>query len=143
MRPGRIVALIIGFVLVAPGVGMVFGGGAMTLVATQRDADGYATTTVALASSTAAITTDDVTYHIDADTPGWVLDALETDVRLEVVDSAGDVFVGIAPASEIDGWLSGVSHDQIADVGVATGDVTYRTSPGTDGAGTPTDQPFW
>lgn len=145
MRPGRIVALIVGFLLLAPGIGMLFGGVGLSVLAAQRDDEGFATTTVALASPTAAITTNDLTFQVDPGTPEWVVDALDLDVRIGVVDGAQDVFVGIGPAGAVDDWLTGVAHDQVQRVTVATGgaDVTYRAQPGTDVAIAPAGQSFW
>ena len=146
MRPGRIVALVTGFLLLAPGIGMLFGGGGAALVATQRDAEGFATTTVALASPRTAITTDDLAFRIDPGTPRWMADAVDLDVRLGVVEGAQDVFVGIGPADAVDRWLTGVSHDQVQRVTVVApggANVTYRDQPGADGAPAPAGQSFW
>lgn len=142
MRPGRIVALVLGCLLVAPGLGMLVGGAGLSLAALARDADGYTTATVSLASPTAAITTDDLTFRIDVGTPEWAIELLDAQIRMEVADADQDVFVGVAPTSDVDAWLDGVAHDRISAV-EGNGDVAYRNRAGTAALAPPGTQDFW
>ncbi|GAA3044108.1 DUF4389 domain-containing protein [Actinokineospora globicatena] len=107
---GRVLALITGSVVAMAAVGVLTGGIAV-LVAdrTQRDADGYLSTPQrVLASGGHAVTAPRV--DLDAD-PGWSWAAAavgEVSVRVRAGDRA--VFVGVAPADDVDRYLGGVAH---------------------------------
>ena len=146
MRPTRIVALIIGCLMLLPGVGLLLGGGGLAIgYAVGRNDSGYFELTLnELQSPTAAITAETPALTTDLQTPGWVLDRLDTDLRLRVTAPYSDaqIFVGIGPASDVDAYLTGVAHDEI--VGLADGGTpTYRAAAGATTADPPTDQTFW
>ena len=63
-------------------------------------------------------------------TPTWVIDALDTDLRLRVTADSSDAqtFIGIGPAADVDAYLAGVAHDEIT--GLTNGAPVYRTSAG-------------
>jgi Domain of unknown function (DUF4389) len=145
MRPGRIVALVIGCIVALPALGLVVGGGALTIAyATQRDDDGYFDTTIdRLVTTTVAITAEDIDLDADTGDVDRVLDALDVDVRLRVTSAAGNVpvFVGIGPETEVDRYLGAAAHDEIVDLdGRAP---RYRTRAGGVELAPPTDQSFW
>ena len=74
MSTKRIVALVIGCVLLLPALGMLLGGGALALVyATQRNDDGYLDVTIdQLQTPTVAITGEDVRFAADPGSPDWL-----------------------------------------------------------------------
>ena len=144
MKFGRVIALVIGSLLIFPALGMILGGGALGVAhAFQRD-DGYLNGTLdRLESSTVAITAEDIDLMTDPGTPGWIVDALDADVRLLVTaaDSGQEVFVGIGPDSAVDQYLQGVAHSEIDDV---DGDrAVYRQRTGGSDIVAPGDQDFW
>ena len=145
MRPGRIVALILGLLLIAPGIGMLFGGAGLMTLATQRDDAGFTSATIPVATSTAAITTENMTFQVDPGTPQWLDDALVGEVRIAVADASEDVFVGIGPRVAVDAWLAEVGHDQIEQIRPTTDGwgVTYDNFPGTSAAPPPAGEQFW
>lgn len=146
MRPGRVIALVIGTLLVIPSIGLLFGGSALGLAyAFARDDEGYFDTTLdRLDTDTVAVTAEDITLAAEPGSPDWLIDALDTDVRLLVTSATNtdDVFVGIARESDVDSYLSGIAHDEITDVRDGLEPV-YRTRGGTDSVEAPIDQSFW
>lgn len=146
MRPSRIIALVIGCLLVIPALALLTGGGALGLgYAFGRGDDGYFDTTIdRLATSTVAVTAEDITFAAEPGSPDWVLDALDVDVRLRVTgnDREQALFVGIARQDDLDTYLSGVAHDQITEIADDLEPV-YRTTPGTATIAPPIDQDFW
>ena len=74
MKPSRIVALIIGCLLLLPGLGLLFGGGILGLAyATGRNDSGYFQSSVtALRTPTEAITAQTPTLTTDLATSTWL-----------------------------------------------------------------------
>lgn len=145
MKPGRLIALIVGCLLVLPGIALLLGGvGLGAAYVLDRDAAGYITATVdRLESPTAAITAGDLDLVTDPASPDWLLDRLDADVRLDVVPAGpgGPLFLGIGPAADVDAYLAGVGHDEVVD---ATGDTPdYRRSAGQVAIDPPGEQRFW
>ena len=143
MKPNRVLALVVGCLLVLPGIGLLGGGiGLGAAYALDRD-DGYFSSSVeGLASPTVAITAEDLDLVTDPGSPDWVLDRLDADVRLEVTGAAAaPLFVGIGPASDVDAYLSGVAHDQVVSSTSST--PAYRRTDGRNVIGRPSEQTFW
>jgi len=146
MRPSRIGALVMGCLLLIPAIALLFGGGALGVgYAVARGDDGYFDTTLdRLATDTVAITADDITFAADPGSPDWVLDVLDTDVRIRATsaDSSSDVFIGIARQADVDAYLAGVAHDEVVDL---TDDLeaVHRDRTGTNTIDPPGDQDFW
>jgi hypothetical protein len=136
VRPGRIVLLVGGVLLVLLGLGAgLVGGGATWAHLAGRDADGYVTTpTFELATDRAAISAE----HLDlvtepGDWAGWVR---RVDLRLTVEPGDADtaVFVGLAPRADVEAYLAGVAHDEVASStsaapGTSAPRATVRWSP--------------
>jgi hypothetical protein len=137
---GSILLLVFGSILGLVAFALVFGGGALIWAdATQRDDDGYFTTsTERFTTPFYAITHEGVEVG-DADTPDWVLDRLGT-VRVSATPDAGDpIFVGIGPADEVSLYLAGVGHSNVDEFD--PDDV--QLSPGGPPRSAPGDQGFW
>ena len=146
MKPGRVVALVVGCLLLLPGIGMLLGGGALGLAyAFGRDDAGYFDVTLdRLESSTVAITTEDIALNADAGTPSWLLDVLDADVRLRITsaDSDREIFVGIASQVDVNAYLARTAHDEVIDIDHDRAPV-YRTRSGAADVAPPTEQAFW
>jgi len=144
-RTGRVIALVIGAVLALPALLLLLGGLALLVMySVARDDDGYFTATLdRVQSPTSAVTAEDIDLDLDPGTPGWVVDWLETDVRLQVtgIGSSSDVFVGVGPEDQVDAYLDGVAHDEITRI--EDDRAVFDTRPGTGTAAPPADQPFW
>jgi len=107
-----------------------------------RDDDGFFTAQLDdLVSSGSAIRSDEVDFTGDPG-PGWLLDRLDTEVRIEAepVDPTNEVFIGIADARDLERYLDGVAHDVITDINGRR--ATYTSRPGV-AAEPPTSQSFW
>src|SRR3954467_13749221 len=104
---GRIVALVIGIVLLLPGLALLLGGGALLWADnSHRTSDGYLVSdAAAFRTNGFALTSDRLDLSTGAD---WVpvSSALGT-ARFEVTgtDPGTDVFIGIAPAADVAGYL--------------------------------------
>jgi hypothetical protein len=144
MKASRVIAIVIGSILLLPGLGMLFGGGALTLAYAFGRDDGYFEVSLdRLQSTTVAITAEDLDLTADPGNPDWLLRALDVDIRIKVfrVDSEDELFVGIGPQADVDAYLSGVSHDEIEDMDGPT--AKYRRRAGDDQIEAPTEQDFW
>ncbi len=152
-RPANqhLAALIIGCLLILPGLGLLLGGAGLGVTyAVGRDDAGYLSLTVpALSSPSPAITVEDIVVETGPDVPSWVLDRLDLDLRLTArpLASGQDVFLGVAPASSVTSYLAGVAHDQVVGVtGARSGTsrtAVLRSTPGAATAAAPTTQTFW
>jgi hypothetical protein len=144
MKPGRIVALVVGCLLVLPGVAMLAGGAALTAVyAFGRDADGYFEADLTtIESPTVAVVAGPADFGDEA-TPDWVFGALDLDLRLQVSSTSTDraVFVGIGRDEDVDAYLAGVAFDEVDDIDGRR--VDYRTRSGGDEVTPPTEESFW
>lgn len=142
MKPGRIIAAIVGALVGIIAFGLIVGGVVLAVVyGTQRDADGFITSPeFDLSSSAYAISSDEIDL---AARPGdWFPRGL-ADVRL-AVDGPADLFIGIGPAADVNRYLDGVAVDEVTQLGPATSDVRLERVAG-DAAppGAPDEQDFW
>jgi hypothetical protein len=140
---GRVVALVLGSLLVVGAVGSA--GAAVTLVAADqmaRDDDGFLTSPrERLTTDGFAITSEDAHLRSDEDLER-LPDAVIGDVRVSAEGAGGtDVFVGIGPAADVRAYLAGVQHDTLVEV--RDGDPVYRSTSGGAPATPPAEQTFW
>lgn len=146
MKPIRVVTLVIGCLLVLPGIALLAGGASLGLgYLLGRDDDGFVEVSLdRLESPTVAITAEDLDLSAGPGSPDRVLDALDVDVRIEATsaDGADEVFVGIAPERSVDAYLAGFAHDEIDDINDDL-EATYRTRDGGTDIEAPTTQTFW
>jgi hypothetical protein len=141
MRPGRIVVLIIGVLLVVTGLGVVSAGtvaGWAHLV--QRDADGFVTSpSFDLRSDGYAVTAEHLELVV---TPGeWTPWVDQVDVRFRVTGEDEPVFIGIAPRAEVETYLGEVTRDEVTALG--PGSARYVTRAGTAEPEPPGDLDIW
>jgi hypothetical protein len=145
MKPGRIVAIVVGSLLALPSFAIFVGGAALMVAhAVERGDDGYFDETLdRLSTATAAITTADADFSTDPG-PGWVFDFLDVSVRLQVdpVERDSELFVGVGPQMDVEAYLEGVARDEIRDVRFG-GDVRYRSVAGDRTPPPPGEQGFW
>src|SRR3954453_20052290 len=142
---GRIVALVIGVVLLLPGLGLLVGGGALLWADnSHRTSDGYLTSDEqTFESSGFAVTSDRVDLSTGAD---WVpVSSALGNARFQVTgtDPDTDVFIGIAPADDVSGYLGDVRRTVVDDRGTTLGTTGISLADGGAPAGPPGDQTFW
>jgi len=139
--PGRVIALVIGIVVLFPALGLLAGGGVLLWGdRVARDDNGFLNSaSQSFSSSGYAITTSSIDLATGAD---WVpmSSALGT-ARLQVTGTGPDIFVGIARAGDTTAYLGGVQRTIVTDVGSASAPAI------TTGAGAPSSPPgeqnFW
>ena len=148
MRLGRVLLLVLGSIATLLAFALL-AGGAVLLWAheAKRDAEGFYTTDVTrFETESYALSSEDLEI---GDVPSWLFDEGRLgDVRLRgaSTDPASEVFMGIAPQADLDAYLAGVEHDEVADVRFEDVDeisVEYRRVPGLSAPGPPGSEEFW
>ena len=148
MKPGRIVALVIGCVLALIGGALLIGAGALTWAySTQRDDAGYFTShSVRIETVTAALQSQRIDLGSDSRPNRWPFGEGDlATVRLQATAREGEqVFIGVAHSSDVDTYLTGIAHDEVTKINWSHGDtVRYSRVAGAATATPPTDQTFW
>ncbi len=144
MRVGRIVQIIVGAMILIGGLGVTgAGAGLIWANATQRDAQGY------FMSPSEPFTADGVALVSSVDfamRPGpnsWVtLDPLGT-VRVRASLSRGSTFLGIAPTSDVERYLTGAPYSVVTSVSVLPFAANYRGVSGSRSVAAPSSRSFW
>jgi hypothetical protein len=147
MKPLRVMLLILGSLIALIGFGFAAAGASVGwATATQRDDDGFFTTsTERFRSDSYAITSD----KIDLGDPGpddWWADRDLATVRVTADNSSsGDLFIGIGPEADVEAYLADVPHDEVTDVDFRPFSADYRREnpAGTASPAPPQDQTFW
>ncbi|MCE3286534.1 MAG: hypothetical protein K0S64_140 [Gaiellaceae bacterium] len=138
---GRIALIVVGVLAGIVAFALLVGGCALVAVdRTQRDDDGFLMSpTRDFASPTYAIVSESA--DIDADGGEWALDTFLGTIRIRS-ESERPVFVGIAPAADVDRYLEGVEHDAVDDFD-SSGDPEYSRRSGAEPSSPPGTQTFW
>jgi hypothetical protein len=144
---GHIVATVVAVLVLLAAIGSLVAGGALAWAnATQRDDDGFFTTSPErFETLTHAIVSDEIDLgsHAGREQGRYDFGDVAT-VRLTVdATSEQPVFVGIGPADEVDRYLDGVARAEIVDVSTGPFRPRYRYLEGSSPAAPPTDQDFW
>ncbi len=142
----HIVAIVIGCLMLFPGISMFTGGGAIALAqAVATDEDGYFHFTLDRIESdgVAVATTDLWLDDVEGDASPWVLDWLDLDLRLRVEGAASteDVFVGIARSDDVERYLADASFSRVVELDEHT--PVYLQVGGVNAVTAPLDQDFW
>ena len=139
---GPLLALIIGCLVALTSLGGLVGGGlALWADTTQRD-QGFVTTPVGeLDTDAYAVISEGIEIHAD-EGPDWVLPrAILGDARVRVTGDT-PIFVGIAPTSDVERYLRGVSYAMVSDLGIHDGHNLPARVGGAPQA-EPSAQDFW
>jgi hypothetical protein len=144
---GRIIAVVLGALLVLLGAAVTTGGGVLTWAhATQRDADGFFSTSSERFETTAyAITSEAIDLGTWPGRRGRVADLGDlATVRIRVSSAVeGQVFVGIGRDDDVAAYLAGVAHAEVDEVDFRPFSVSYRHVPGSDVPDPPGEQDIW
>ncbi|HZD03426.1 MAG TPA: hypothetical protein VE173_00865 [Longimicrobiales bacterium] len=149
----KVILLTLGVFIGLIGLALAAGGGAVTWAyATQRE-DGYITSSTRRFETEAfALASGDVDLRLWPGPGSWIPEIGDVAVRIRVDEPSGrSVFIGIAPAADVSGYLDGVAHTVITDPGhgpfggpyLSDEGVWYREEPGGSPATPPDEQPFW
>ena len=139
---GRVVALVIGALLMFTAAGTLIGGGTLLWADRTQRTGGYVWTPSARVSSDQYAVTSN-SFRLEGAGLDWAVDNVLGRARLEVTPAApgADVFVGIARASDAAGYLRSMGYSRLAtlDFGwVGSRTTAVRT---TEHAGGPPAQP--
>lgn len=139
MSGGRIVAVIVGALLAAIGLGgVVAGAGLLVVHATQRDDGYYQTPTERFETTTSALVA-----YAELRGAGWPDSPVGT-VRVQAAPAGADqVFVGIGPRDEVEAWLAGTEHERIVNVRYLPFRTETERIAGTGSVTPPEQQDFW
>ena len=137
---GKILLTVFGSIGALVAVALLVGALVLGIAHTQRDADGFFTTsTERHATGAYALTHEGVRIGDVSELPNWVDERFGT-VRVNA--TAGErtpLFVGIARTADVERYLHGVAHEQVADFDAAR----TRLVAGGEPRGAPGGETFW
>jgi hypothetical protein len=139
---GRIVALVLGVLLLLPGLGLLAGGGVLLWAdKAGRGSDGFLMSTGDHFSTPGyALTSERIDIATGAD---WVpLSASLGTARVEVT-GGDDLFVGVAPMADANAYLKDVERTVVDDLGTGSGAAGQTLVAGGAPSGPPDEQKFW
>jgi hypothetical protein len=143
--PGSVAVTIVGaLVALAGAVALLAALGLGVAQLTLRDDDGYFTSPRAhLTTPSGAILGDDLSLgDVDDGATADVVDALSVRARITATRrDAGDVFIGIGPATAVHRYLQGAAFAEFDDV--RNGDVVLIERSGERTLQSPASQTFW
>ncbi|MGY1691496.1 DUF4389 domain-containing protein [Geodermatophilus sp. SYSU D01105] len=119
---GRVAAVVVGAVLLLASTGLLAGGAGLAWADTSQREDGYVwTPTEDLSTEQYALVTDTITLDTAGDE--WLVDDVLGDVRLQVTaeDPSTELFLGVAPSTEVDRYLDGVGRRVVDEIGPQPG----------------------
>lgn len=145
MRPAKIVAIVVGALLVLIGLALLLPGSVLLWAhTTQRDDAGFfETSSRAMSTSGYALVTPDIDLNIGADV-NWIPKGATLAVRIRAASSNEQaLFVGIGPTDQVSRYLDGVERDEVTGFGWFSASVDYLHM-GTQAPPTPPGrQDFW
>ena len=123
---GRIVSAVAGSVLTLAAVGLLTGAAALLWAGQAHRQNGFVTSgKVTYATGGHALATS--TVQLPADSWAGFGQAVVGKVRIRVTasDPTKQVFIGIAPAAAVNGYLSGARYTTLADLGPSTTAISH------------------
>jgi hypothetical protein len=136
----RVLLLVFGSILVLVALALLAGGGAAVWGLSQRDDSGYFSTGTSRVSTPSYAFASD-TLDMGPDAPGWFGEDFAK-VRIEAT-SARPVFIGIAPAGDVERYLGAVQHRQITDFHTDPFRLVSHRVDGGARPAPPASQHFW
>lgn len=144
MRARKIVAIVVGALLVLVGLALVLPGGFLLWAhGSQRDSSGfYVTPTQTLSTDTYAVVTHKV--YLERGPWTWLPGDGGPVVRLQAATmSDAPLFIGIGPAEDVSKYLAGVAHDEVTGMDDWFHAVDYLRVGGDAPSSAPGLQEFW
>jgi hypothetical protein len=144
---GKALLLVFGTILTLIALALLaLGGVGLWAQTTQRDDDGFFTTSTERFETPAyAIASEEVELFTDDDIPDWldVGDFATVRVVATATDPEAEIFVGIGASRAVGDYLAGVAFSQIRDVDYEPFDAEYRLVAGDRAPEPPGEQAFW
>jgi Domain of unknown function (DUF4389) len=142
-KTGSVIMLVVGILLSILGFTALAGGVAASVLGTAQG-DGYFTSGSArLSVASHALTTPRLDAVGEGVPPRLPFDIGTLRLRATAVDPGKDIFIGIAPQSDVERYLSGVHHSELLEVESRPFRAEYRDIPGTSTPAPPAEQTFW
>ena len=141
MRPAKIVAIVIGVLLILVSLGFLGSGGFLTWVGGHTDSDGF----LSLAQnhlSTDGYALASPGLEVNLGSNGWLPGNGLVELRATSSGSA-PIFVGIGPTDKVAAYLSGVQYDEVTNLGWFFSSVNLQPHEGGAPASPPGQQTFW
>lgn len=142
MRPAKIVAIIIGALLIIIGLAVLAPGSLLLWInGTQKDSNGFFSTSFRdLNSSGYALITPEVQLHLGSG--NWIPGGGTVQIRA-TGGGAAPIFVGVGPTDQVTAYLSGVAYDEVTNLGWFSASVQYSHHEGSAPSAPPEQQTFW
>ncbi|MGY1708830.1 DUF4389 domain-containing protein [Geodermatophilus sp. SYSU D00758] len=140
---GRVVAVVVGALLLMTSTGLLVGGGSLAWADTTQREDGFVMTQREdLTTARYALVSGSVTLDTAGDE--WLIDDVLGRAQLEVTptDPGTEVFVGVGRTADVQSWLQGVGYRELDDLG-PTGEPRGRDVAGGAPPGPPGEQDLW
>ena len=145
MRARSITMLILGILLSMLGGGLLFGGIGASWVNSLQNDGGYLTSPRErfAVDSTAIVSARADTMRGDSYPGPLPFDVGSIRLGAESANPGKDIFVGIAPRKDVDGYLAGANYAELRDVEFRPFRAEYREVQGTTQLSAPAGQDFW
>jgi hypothetical protein len=144
MSAGRIVLLVFGIIFVVVSFLLVIGGAvALAVDSTFRDNEGfYMLQSIPVQVNSNAVITAPADIYLER---GWYMSNDPITIRFEAKNEDSDhpIFIGLARSSDISGYLSGVSYDEVRGFSTRPYRLELIHHTGTNSPAFPTTQNFW
>lgn len=145
MRARSITMLILGILFSMLGIGLLFGGIGASWVNSLQNDGGYLTSPSERfdVDSSAIISAGPDNMRDDAYPGPLPFDVGSIRILAESANPGKEIFVGIAPRSDVERYLSGANYSELLDVRFRPFHVEYRETQGTQQPALPSGQDFW
>jgi hypothetical protein len=146
MSGGRLALLTVAILTVLVALSALIAGTVLLVVNhTERDSSGFfSTSREPLTTNSYAIVSDKL--DVGTSGPDWLFQ----EGRLATIrvqgrnqDPARELFIGVAPAAQVDRYLAGTRYATITDLSFNPFRATYRSSAGSSAPAPPGDKTFW
>ncbi|QYF73914.1 DUF4389 domain-containing protein [Cryobacterium sp. PAMC25264] len=144
MKPGPLVMLLIGTIVTLLGFGLTAAGTVAAIASGAQGENGYfSTRSASFVANSYALTTPTLGPVTTTRTPPPLnLDIAR--IRLEATSRNGaDVFIGVAPRTEVDSYLASVAHTEVSGIQSTPFRVDYRQIAGSERPEPPEEQSWW
>ena len=145
MSAGKIVLIILGSISLLFGLAFAAAGGVVLVAQSAfRDAQGFFVAGPhPFASDGYAITSNRIDLDVNPERNASNFGGIFT-LRLRAQSTNGkQIFIGIAPATDVDSYLSNVQHDEITDVSLHPFRPQYEPIAGTAAPRAPAQEQIW
>ena len=139
---GRVVSVVLGSVFALVSVGVLVAGAGLLIVDRTTRVDGFVTSdSQTFTSEGYAVVSNPIDFQVEG--PDWpVVRSILGDVRIRATSQGqggGEIFLGIAPASQAETYLRGVARSTFSDSNSREGTAIAGLAP----SAPPTDQDIW